>query len=734
MAKEKMHDAPRRAVVGATLTLAALLAGAVASSAYGSEDDEILYRTDVGRFAKRAQDFDVGDYVQSGLVAHFDGIRNAGSDAAHGPTTNRWTNLVTGKPDAEFINYTGDNGYWTEDGRGFYFGGVGKNCYARLTEGLTLGSSLTVQIAVDVKTSEQSGGTAGGNRYPGYFHGGKDYDFGIYSANNSGSIKDAIIFKGGSESSRPSVSAWGGRYATAMIAMNDDGETYLSYLSEGTSLGTSYTTKHNIVKDKAVQFSWGGSSVNSLRAVLGTYYNVRIYDCALTEEQLGWNRIVDDARYFGGIAETNLVVASNVRGLEGVEPSGEYMVNGSWTFMATNMTDGVFAWSPVGYSLEKWDGSDWVFFKNEEGAFFAYTNCTANGKMRLTWLWQQTGNVKGGYDVGDYIQGNLILHFDGIRNAGATADHDSSATTWANLGTLGSTYDAYKTEFASAKGSVGAWDNSGYYFKGKELFKIGNGSNGTQLNLGEKITVQVYSGFNASEQVADYPQFFGSIHGSKDRMQLYSYSAKLNFKADANGISTAISADWESPFINLVFDAENDIVRLGGETPQSLISGGVDLTSIDGYSYGIGAGQNNDSRRAARALCGNVHAVRVYKEVLDDWMLAYNNQIDNVRFNGNVTVVNGAVGETGTVGASSVADGVYDIASGTWTVTASEVVKNDKRYKPRLTVETLTDGEWVKTNRIWTDSYTIDKSALGADRIRLTWTWEKFSGLIISFR
>lgn len=733
MTEKVACEASRTAIVGVILTLVAMLAGTMASTAYGSEEDEIFYRTDVGRFAKRAQDFDVGDYVRTGLVAHFDAIRNAGEDEPHSFTTNIWTNLVSGKPDAEFINFTDNNGYWTDDGRGFYFGGVGKNCYAQLKEGLTLASSLTVQLAVNVKTSEQSGGSAGTDKYPGYFHGGKNFDFGVYS-NNRSSIQDAIIFKGGSETARPSVSAWGGRYATAMIAMNDDGETYSSYLFEGTSLGTASTTKHDIVNGKEVRFSWGGSPANSKRAVQGTYYNVRIYDCALTEDQLRWNRVVDDARYFGGIAETNLVVASNARGLEGVEPSGEYMVNGSWTFTATNITDGVFVWSPVGYSLEKWDGSDWVFVRNEEGLSFTYKNCTANGRMRLTWLWRQTGNVKGGYDVGDYIPGNLILHFDGIRNAGATADHDSSVTTWANLGTLGSTYDAYKTEFISSKGSVGEWNDSGYYFKGKELFKIGNTTaNGTKLDLGEKITVQVYSGFNASDQVATYPCFFGTIHGSEDRMQLYYHSAKLNFKANDDGISTAIGAAWESPFINLVFDAENDVVRLGGETPQSITSDDDDLTSIDGYYYGIGAGQNNDFRRAARALCGNVHSVRVYKEALDDWMLAYNNQIDNVRFNGNVTVVNGAIGESDAVGKSSVEDGVYDIASGTWTITASEQVLDDRRYKPRLTVETLTDGEWVRTKRVWTDSYTIDKSLLGSERIRLTWTWEICHGLIISF-
>ena len=67
----------------------------------------------------------------------------------------------------------------------------------------------------------------------------------------------------------------------------------------------------------------------------------------------------------------------------------------------------------------------------------------------------------------------------------------------------------------------------------------------------------------------------------------------------------------------------------------------------------------------------------------------------------------------------------------TW-VTADDGM-DGRTYKPYLTVETLTDGEWVQTAKLWTDSYTVDKAALGSSRIRLTWTWAIRPGLIISF-
>ena len=38
--------------------------------------------------------FDVGDYVQDGLVVNYDGIRNAGPDAEHDPNAMTWVNCA----------------------------------------------------------------------------------------------------------------------------------------------------------------------------------------------------------------------------------------------------------------------------------------------------------------------------------------------------------------------------------------------------------------------------------------------------------------------------------------------------------------------------------------------------------------------------------------------------------------------------------------------------------------
>ena len=60
------------------------------------------------------------------------------------------------------------------------------------------------------------------------------------------------------------------------------------------------------------------------------------------------------------------------------------------------------------------------------------------------------------YDVDDYVQDGLVLHFDGIRNAGATALHNPNATTWVNLGSGGSVNDATLKERAQMRRRVPA--------------------------------------------------------------------------------------------------------------------------------------------------------------------------------------------------------------------------------------------------------------------------------------
>ena len=67
------------------------------------------------------------------------------------------------------------------------------------------------------------------------------------------------------------------------------------------------------------------------------------------------------------------------------------------------------------------------------------------------------------FDVGDYVQDGLVVNYDGIRNAGPNADHDSNAMTWVNCANPG-TYDMTRystngTVGASSSATAAAWNN-----------------------------------------------------------------------------------------------------------------------------------------------------------------------------------------------------------------------------------------------------------------------------------
>ena len=49
------------------------------------------------------KEFDVGDYVQDGLVLNYDGIRNAGADRPHSGSATTWVNLGTGGSDYDMV-------------------------------------------------------------------------------------------------------------------------------------------------------------------------------------------------------------------------------------------------------------------------------------------------------------------------------------------------------------------------------------------------------------------------------------------------------------------------------------------------------------------------------------------------------------------------------------------------------------------------------------------------------
>ena len=358
---------------------------------------------------------------------------------------------------------------------------------------------------------------------------------------------------------------------------------------------------------------------------------MRIYNASLTEDDLAWNRVVDEIRFRSVVTNGTVVVASNRAGAEGAEASGTYYVNGNHTFTApaTATIDGC-TYELTGYKLETYNASKkaWDFVTVSNATSFAYTNCAANTGARITWNWRLKSGVKK-IDADDYVQGGLVLGFDGIRNAGLGVAHDSAATTWKNLGSLGG--DATPETFDETL--PGAWTAKGYRFDGGDCFVT------PTLHLGRQLTVQLVTDYNESLQTAtsQWPSPFGTNTGA-DKFNIYTYRKYATDRGDllrfnANAYFGSYSETdlqlWDGRFINALVDY-NRLSNTNSATPAWVSK--TFKSDIADYSYCIGAAWTAASARKSRSFSGLIHAVRLYDCTLTEAELAHNMEIDNIRF------------------------------------------------------------------------------------------------------
>lgn len=694
--------------------------------------------------------YDVDDYVQDGLVAHFDGIRNVGATAAHDSNAAGWTNLVANAPHATFVGATPETGEWKDNG--YEFKGAESTGYAKLDCAIDLGKHYTFQFATSINPLGQVYATSGQQTYFPTLLNDENNNYSVYL--NKGSSATNLAFKASAGHNIPYNAQRTSSldYCTAMV------DNTMSYVFTGTEIpasGAGTSKGQGTCADESLssRLCIGGANINDYKKGLrGTIQSFRAYSRILTVAELEKNRAIDDARFHNvetagkGSDDANVILASNYEGVEGAEACGKYIVKGTHTFTAPErMLVGAGGYVLSGYTVETWDGSAWGAAVTNSGT--SYT-ASSSGKVRLTWIWTRTIRGAADYGASDYVQGGLAAHFDGILNVGATAAHDSSATGWTNL--VANTPHA---TFVSPTSETGEWKDNGYEFKGAK--NTGFAQLDNALDLGTSYTFELAADVNPLGQDYSAGDTYPTLLNDADnKYSIYlnkGTTTNLAFRVNGAGAgsqpfnrqSTSL-LDYCTAMVN----GTDCYIFTGVEIPASTAEKGDGHSTIATSSslssrFCIGGASivKSGTTYYKKGLSGVIHSVRMYSRMLNETELKKNRLIDDIRFKGigDVTVVNGAVGETGEVGSSSLSDGVYNVEAGTWTITAESVrIEGYGTYWPKLLVETYntSTGEWVATTARpqWTESYTIDKSALGGNRIRLTWTWEKRNGLIIFFR
>ena len=686
--------------------------------------------------------FDVDCYV-SGAVWNYDGIRNAGATAAHDAGASPWNNLGAGGSTYDLTKKavgTGGDGAWASDG--YVFNG-GTRWYGGAS--VTVSGSWTVQMLVDADLSQQTSETAAPvasvmidwfafllHRKNGYF----------YARLNSASTTPRIVSEDGVFD-----------YATVVL----DNENLAAAMFSGTTPPTSgdgFKTFASAIASKSTTGYGLGSTSASGQQFVGTLKSFRYYQRVLTNEELAWNRVVDERRFFDRSAPlpvTNAVVATAVQGLEGVEPSGCYAIDEdghAFTAPAVARLNGV-KFRCTGYTLETWDddSDDWGAAVWHGGELAAQV---ASGDLvRITWQWKDATGL-GVYDVHDYVWDGLELFYDGICNVGTNAAHSSTATTWKNLGSAGATNDIFLqllnaggTAWTTATGfdeidgrDPGAWTDTGFALTGDSRFRVVNtgGSNGA-INTGTDYSLQTLLDANAADQT-DSSAFVFSLSADKYSFVLYK-SGRLDWRSDSATSSgtplsmSGTSFDYATAIAN---DTDNTLSLFSGTNFPSDGDGYRQFESITahgqerGYDLGGYGNANYD-----KLLTGTIRHFRQYDHALSPAEVLRNRKVDDWRYFGRATVTNVVVQSTCGALRGHEADGAYEVAGESYTFTApatATILVNGKALAyacAGYTVETWDGSAWgdmVLHEGVHAFAYTAS-----AGLVRLTWLWKGVGGL-----
>ena len=710
--------------------------------------------------------FDVDCYVQDRLVLNYDGIRNAGADAAHDPDATTWANLGTGGATYDMVRYSLADGAWADGAgagawtdKGFVFA---RDAIFHEMESFTVPTTYTIQTLVDA--------TAGGQTGIGYIM--CDYNDdklpnSVHAGNWAGCCMGIRASGGGTgnnafyavSSQRPYFNAASATtpfsYAT-FIHDNAEGVMFPGTAAPWNATDGSYRSdlaKGPFERDWGI--SLGGHYPRTDETFTGTIKNFRFYEKRLSDEEVAWNRVVDEARYFGrtgALPVTNVVVASNVPVATGDEPVGCYAVDGSHIFSApaTKVVKGR-TYALDGYTLETWDDATGTW-----GAPVPYPGessftATETSRFRLTWLWT-AGDGLVRYDADDYVQYGLVLNYDGIRNAGLGAPHDSAATTWANLGSAGAAYDMTRYSLVSSAwtegAAQGAWTDTGFTFGKNSVF-----NESTEIIIPTKRTMQVLVDARASDQsssTAGVSTPIGDVVGCYNGTYWAYYTLCMrksggianSFYLNAfNGGAAARPAIYNDNYTydygTAIVDGNDSVFFSGTTAPWSAASSGgttghyknAGYTPVEYRDGGLSIGGRYPSQE--ERFTGTVKFFRFYDRCLTDAEVAWNRVVDDWRYAASA-VTNVVVASTrGDVQASE-PDGVYEV-SGSYTFTAPAAATNASGivYAPAgyaIQVWDAATGGWGAATEREGDSYAYVVGTSPA-KVRLLWRWKAVRGL-----
>ena len=680
-----------------------------------------------------------GDYAaQDALVLQLDGICNAGANLPHNPDAIVWADLSGTVGGISFVRRDADGSAWT-GGKGYLFAG---SSYGITGVALPEMANLTIEAFGDFPANRQRTSATQWQEYANYVSAnalGKD--FGIFTYNGQQSLFWKTDNFGVSSSSRPSFGNWNCKNFSCVL----DTGTAKMYENGTEKVSRTRTAQTAIPSAKYVVANSGDKADyltgnNYTRQAYGTFNAVRIYNRALTADEVAANYALDQIRFVTGIPVTNAVIATSVAGAEGAEPSGSYAVDGTHTFTApASATISGTTYALTGCTVQRWENGAWGASVQRDGVFSI--TVTESEKVRITWNW----TTAEGTLLASYITDGLVLWYDGIWNAGVGV-HDSSATIWKDISSSGN--DAVlSTNGVTTYGTAG-WEANGYQFFRNAWFETVAGQ-----SFGDTFTIQTVGAFSQSApNLCNFPMlFYGSADGSATLQMYWNNSANSKraflladrFTGASGGNDSGrpyITSAWAGRYLTSVLEktvsgGRDAWIFEGTEYPTAhpgYVAGGSssqDFTNATKWAVGSIPSTVVSSERRDRLYTGMINAVRVYSRKLSSAEIAQNRAVDEARFFKGSNCVEIAADPRGFSGRE--AAGVY--APNGWTFSAGNETKfaNGIEYAPAGYIVEA----WDSTTETWRVAETSDSATTYATPAapfaarRLTWKWSPVSGI-----
>ena len=637
-------------------------------------------------------------YVQNGLVACWDGIENAGA-GTHDAGATVWKDIVGGREFA-LTGVTVDADRMTFAGNATSYGALSAAGTAATFGAAMNGTLEIVYVTRDnsvsqilLQTPRDSVGMAFGDIISGTTH--------ILVSYNGAVEQPAFDFSSGVVTNSVSV-----RYTSgAPVSARANGAA-LSRLNTGNLSGEGTET---II----------GTRINKQSSHFpGSIYCIRLYSRQLTDGEIAYNNVVDQARFRGGDIDSILYVSSTSGIVGSPTPAygaitglsaGETLEVSCGTVISTNAT-GTVEYRCTGWKLYNEGGS---VVDSGDDTSFTYTHPSPAEYRRLEWQWEV---AKRFTDFSNYVQTGLIACWDGIANAEVGA-HADNAAVWKDI------VGGY--EFALTNVTV---EENGMNFVGDAT------SYGTLSAAGTAATFDAAK--NGTMEVvfvsrnASVPQVL--VQTPAGNGMTFGYSS-------GNAAIVPFSGSVQKPSFpfNIGTSMHSFSVRYSsGASTSPAFADGSSLNTTGGGYWSPGEGDetfvgNRASKQAG--FPGTIYCIRLYSRQLTAAEIVANHAVDALRFaNGTPDSTLAISGSIDGVGAPSPAYGyLCELSAGDNRVVSCGKVP----WKDATGTNKYTCVGWklydandsvVGSGRDASFTYTHPTPA---EYRRLEWQWKPFTGV-----